>query len=275
MIRSKMILISLIVMALTSLPTIAMAFGGEGHRIIGYVAEELLTPKTRIKLHQLTGGETLDQTATYMDEHKNELGSRIRKWHYDNAPVCSNASIADYCPSGNCASQQIARLTRVLSSTSTSTHDKREAAIYLSHLVGDIHQPLHAADNHDKGGNAIHVRGRGKYSKNLHSLWDSDFVKRPLRGMSEHSYAELLLSEYANKIPGWQHGSTTDWMAESRRYAINEAYGLLEGFSCGYSQSPAFVAISPAYREVAELRVREQLVKAGARLAYLINQALM
>lgn len=264
----------LLVLGVMLFPASVLAWGGEGHRITGHIAEALLTPKARIRLHQITGGATLDQLSTYMDEHKNELGPRVRKWHYDNAPVCATAPIAAYCPTGDCASQQIERLERVLGSPTSTVDEKREAVVFLSHLVGDIHQPLHAADNGDKGGNEIYVEGRGGYSKNLHKLWDSDFVKRALRGSSEAVYAERLRTAFADRIPGWQQGRTVDWMAESRGYAIQEAYGMLEGFSCNGHGSPAAVAITPAYRAAAEKRVQEQLVKGGARLAYMVNQLL-
>lgn len=256
------------------LPTLAMAFGAEGHRITGYVAESLLTSKARIRLHQITDGATLDQIATYMDDHRNELGPRIRRWHYDNDPVCYSAAVPRYCPSGDCASVQIDRWSRVLSSPASGAEAKREAVFYLAHLIGDIHQPLHAADNGDRGGNDIQIAGRSRHPRNLHSMWDSDFVKRQVRGSSEPRFAEKLLSEYADRIAGWQAGDAATWMAESHRYARDEAYGLLDGFSCASGVSPAVVTISPAYRHVAERRVREQLAKAGARLAYVLNQAL-
>ena len=46
----------------------------------------------------------------------------------------------------------------------------------LIHFVGDIHQPLHAADNHDRGGNAVRVVLRNRRA-NLHEVWDVDVVR--------------------------------------------------------------------------------------------------
>ncbi len=42
--------------------------------------------------------------------------------------------------------------------------------------MGDLHQPLHASDNHDRGGNEVRVVLNGEY-KNLHAVWDTDVVE--------------------------------------------------------------------------------------------------
>ena len=50
----------------------------------------------------------------------------------------------------------------------TEAAERRLALQYLLHFVGDVHQPLHAADDHDRGGNRKIVRGPGIRSHNLH-----------------------------------------------------------------------------------------------------------
>jgi hypothetical protein len=89
------------------------------------------------------------------------------RWHYDDAPVCDNASRDQYCPGGQCNSAQLERLTRVLAEPQAPLRARNEALKWVVHLVGDIHQPLHAADNGDRGGNdvrvalaGVHTRGR-------------------------------------------------------------------------------------------------------------------
>jgi S1/P1 Nuclease len=46
---------------------------------------------------------------------------------------------------------------------------------FLIHLVGDIHQPLHAATNADEGGNYIVVESH-PHARNLHAAWDTAVV---------------------------------------------------------------------------------------------------
>ena len=136
---------------LLAAPAPAWCFGSEGHRVVGYVAEALLTPKTALRVHRLTGGATLDQVSTFMDDFKAALGPRIRKWHFDNAPVCDDTPVQAYCRAVDCASAQITRLAAVVADESADPVARREAAVFLTHLVADIHQPLHAADNGDRG----------------------------------------------------------------------------------------------------------------------------
>ncbi len=48
---------------------------------------------------------------------------------------------------------------------------------FLIHSVGDIHQPLHAATDADKGGNCIAVESHPRM-RNLHAAWDTVVVYR-------------------------------------------------------------------------------------------------
>ena len=43
--------------------------------------------------------------------------------------------------------------------------------MFVIHFVGDLHQPLHSANNGDRGGNEVHIVFQGNPG-NLHSLWD-------------------------------------------------------------------------------------------------------
>ncbi len=253
----------------------AYAWGAEGHRVTGYIAESLLTPKARIRLHQITKGATLDQLSTYMDEHRQDLGPRVRKWHYDNMPVCKTVPVEIYCPHGDCASKQINRLAGVLNDPGATQEQKRQAIIFLDHLISDLHQILHAGDNGDEGGNGVSVtseRSYGRHHKNLHSEWDSTFVKSQLRGHSEEEFAAQLVREGHGRIESFERGSVSDWLMESNRIARDYAYGQLPGFRCG--ESFTATSITPAYANGARQIVREQLLKAGARMAWVFNSAL-
>lgn len=66
---------------------------------------------------------------------------------------------------------------RELSALRTSAAEKLRALQFLLHLVGDLHQPLHAIDDHDAGGNARRVSARGLRAGSLHYYWDVEFVR--------------------------------------------------------------------------------------------------
>ena len=89
-----------------------------------------------------------------------------REWHYDDVPICTTKPYAEYCPNGTCASTQLPRHYRRLVDVHETRNRKQFAVIVLTHLMGDIHKPLHAADNDDNGGNQIKVSlpdGRDRY----------------------------------------------------------------------------------------------------------------
>ena len=65
-----------------------------------------------------------------------------------------------------------------------------EALKYLVHFVGDMHQPLHCADNTDRGGNDVEVFFHRRRS-NLHAVWDEGIVSESKLG--EREYARALL----------------------------------------------------------------------------------
>lgn len=256
--------------------TQALAWGQEGHRVTGYIAQQLLSPQAKAVVNQLIPNADFAQLALYMDQHKQDLKQQLPgsdKWHYNDEPVCNGVE-EDDCPNGNCASNQIERYSKVLADKSVGKAARAQALTFLIHMIGDIHQPLHAADNHDRGGNDVRVRlaGSSKVS-NLHSVWDTALVQQALNGANEQSWAAQDLKYYARNIPGWQSGKAMDWINESNQYARSEVYGPLSNFSCG--QAPSDVAyLDRTYQTAGAQLIKQQLAKAGARIAMVINQAL-
>jgi hypothetical protein len=265
----------------------ARAWSQQGHRITGLVAEQLLTPAARAGLRALMGDTDLGTMSVFMDREKEALELRIpgsREWHYDNRPVCDpQARRADYCPGGDCASVQITRHYERLIDPHSSRDERRLAVHVLVHLVGDIHQPLHASDHGDGGGNGIRVsvrRADGRERRtNLHAAWDSDFVRAAFTTQDERRIAQGLVSQAgAAAIRAMQKGAAVQWIAESYALAQDNAYGRLPGFACGGDGGPsAFGAdrlrLEPGYVTTATGLVPEQLLRAGARIAHLLNLA--
>ena len=98
----------------------------------------------------------------------------------------------------------------------------------LVHLVGDIHQPLHAADN---GGNGVTLTNRMcvEYGAptptacKLHTYWDTNLVKSAARGLSEIDAASFWAATYA-KLPAADSASAFEWAVESNALARGAAY---------------------------------------------------
>ena len=287
--RSGALMLGAIV-ALSVAPAAAWAWGAEGHRIPGLVASDLLTPKARIRLNQLIPNADLADIALYMDINRPDLAAAIPgsdKWHYDNEPVCKIRSYAEYCPNGDCASNKIPVYFKVLSDPASSAEAKVQAIRFLVHMIGDIHQPLHAADDDDLGANLKFVLmpdaifnppAEAMPPRRLHAVWDSDLVKLTTRGTREADYAKQLLARYRDSnIAGWQSGTVRDWMKESWTLSSTITYGKLPGFACGQEWPASQTApqrLTQAYVDASLEPIPAQLAKAGARIAWVLNTAL-
>ena len=154
-----------------------------------------------------------------------------------------------YCKDGNCASTQIPAHRKVLADIHSTKDEKRFAIFVLTHMIGDIHQPLHGADNDDRGGNEIKVSRAGSTDKklNLHSVWDTDLVERLFRGKNEVTVAKGLVAKFASKAEGWKSGTVRDWVGESNQLAIDIAYGKLPTFACGKDVENKRIRLTEAY----------------------------
>jgi hypothetical protein len=264
------------------LPGAALAWGEQGHRITGHVARALLTPQALAGVRVLLGNTDLAAASLYLDQHKTELANTIRgsrEWHYDDRPVCdADAPKAGWCPGGNCASTQILRQYRALIDVHASRPEKRLALRALVHLVGDVHQPLHASDHDDRGGNDVRVHFRinnRPRSSNLHSAWDTEFVEAAFDTSDTRLIAQRLLqARDPTEIKSWQKGSAAAWMKESFAISKDLTYGQLPAFACGtedFANAP--LDLDDSYVTQARELIPTQLVKAGARIAYLLNRA--
>lgn len=262
---------------LTSLPSHCLAWGTEGHQIVGKIAAEYLTDTTKSKIAVLLVGDldatgnpsgrtTLAQVGNWADEFRSTpAGRRTAPWHFDNVPLCGAAEYGKVCLDGNCASAQLERHLKILADKAAPIRVRNEALKWIVHLVGDIHQPLHAADNSDRGGNSVLVRG----APNLHAVWDVAVVQN---AATQRLLGQSMTTE---QITEWQQGSVTSWMEDSHRMAETVVYAKLpSGWACNVVPQGR-IDLGDGYFEAAAAPVAsQQLQKAGVRLAQLLNAAL-
>ncbi len=267
----------------------AWAWGGQGHRTIGAIADRLLSSPARAAVAQLLSGDldkfgrlstrrTLEAVSDWADEITGTAAARPR-WHYDDVPICGSAPKAHYCPDGQCNTGQLKRLITVLADTHAASRDRNEALKWVVHLVGDIHQPLHAADNGDRGGNRVPValagvRTRGR--ENLHRAWDNDLVRLALHARERPQPAadiDTLALEASSLVEDAGQGAPDSWALESNNLARNVAYHY-RGFACDTAPL-GLVVLDQEYQQQAEAIVRERVLLAGARLAAILNRILV
>jgi hypothetical protein len=245
-------------------PAHAQAWGPEGHEIIARIAGHNLTPVARLRIAQLLGGDAaplMMLEANWADEIRSDR-PETTGWHFVNIEVGNRGyNRRRDCPRDNCVVRQIEREMGLLRDPRSSHAARLEAFRFLIHFVGDLHQPLHAADRYDKGGNALTVY-EGRRRTNLHRVWDQDLVEA--LGTDPMLVAAAIEANVtAQDKARIAAGTPEDWANESFRLAVREIYARFP--RSGPTRLPRDYATRE--RQV----VRMQLLRAGLRLAAVLN----
>jgi hypothetical protein len=282
MIRS--VLLSLMAVAsLWSAP--ALAWGAYGHRTIASIALRNVTPATRQRIAALLTAErelgtpkcpaaTFEDAATWPDCVRNESWrwGYTTPWHYHDQPICKAFDAKADCPFGNCVTAQVERNARLLADRSLPKAQRLEALAFLAHFVGDIHQPLHGADNHDQGGNQVKSTYGIVPRKNLHSIWDGLLTERAIS-----SARPPLVRHYeAAERAALDTGAPDDWLRESwtiaREFLYPQAFGKPP---CDPdTKAPTEVTWPEPAIEASLPIVEKRIEQAGLRLARMLDAAL-
>lgn len=243
----------------------AWAWGPQGHEVVALIAGRHLSAKARSEAARLLGGNAmLVHDSNWADEirdRRRETGS----WHYVDIPLGARGyDPRRDCPAGDCVVAQIEKDMRVLANPRLDDGPRREALRFLIHLVADIHQPLHAVDNDDRGGNQVRIT-LGRTRASLHRIWDGEVVE--VLGNDSASIAggiERTLSPQERKV--WAAGLPTQWANEAHLIARDRIYPQLAG------RRELWLPRDYAWRQADITRM--QLAKAGFRLALVLNRSL-
>ncbi len=238
-------------------------WGGDGHKIVGKIASNHLTPEAKAGVRELLGKRTLAEVSVWADMIKSDPSYRwASPLHYANVRRGAEAfSLSRDCPKQGCIVSAILRYTKVLRSKTASVAERTEALKFLVHFAGDIHQPLHVSHRRDKGGNRIKVKffTRGM---NLHSVWDGGILGRAMKEMKWHQYANKLLRKMSSDdMEAWSKiTDPSDWATESYKLALSNAYAIPESRMLGKTYFKRNIPV-----------VDQRLQMGGVRLAVLLN----
>jgi len=299
-------------------PSHAWAWGCEGHQVIAYIAEHELTPTAlsqadtllnsiAIDIHRnctVSPGTTpMSDAATWADDVR-FIRSKTAPWHFIDVPLDHAGEDPMQWCNNDCVLSALKNQLAILRDDSAGESTERvEALRFIIHFVGDVHQPLHAATDADRGGNCDPVTfdrkphaSRGSYSPELHGIWDTQMVAE-LGDKSQvddaQSLAQLLDKEITDSERGsWNNSTPTDWAIESTKFAVSTAYVGLTKANGAMATASDFVNsevnmkcvpvveariaamgvnANDNYRDAAEAVIEQRLKQAGVRLAKLLN----
>lgn len=282
MIRSVLIFLTALV-SLWSGP--ALAWSAYAHRTVAAIALRNVTPVTRQRIAALLTAErelgtpkcraaTFEDAAVWPDCVRNDTSrwEYTTPWHYHDQAICNAFDAKGDCPFGNCVTAQIERNARLLADRSLPKAQGLEALAFLAHFVGDIHQPLHGADNHDEGGNKVKSTYGIVPRTNLHTIWDRLLSERAIS-----SARPSLVRRYgAAERAALDTGMPDDWLRESwtiaREFLYPQAFGHPP---CDpTTKAPTQVAWPEPAIEASLPVVEKRIEQAGLRLARMLDAAL-
>jgi hypothetical protein len=227
--------------------------------------------------------------ATWTDKYRDQNNrqdhyQQTQNWHFTDIeidhpdltaacfgrPPLPKGVLASNGPALACAVDKIEQFQAELASPGIDADERFFALKFILHLVGDVHQPLHSSDNHDKGGNYVKVVVDGfahPSRDNLHAFWDTQFVDAIAAPPAELARQLRAMITPADAV-AWAVGTADAWAMEAFQVAKTDVYG----------QPPLSSAqvqhLGANYINTAEMDVTIQLSRAGVRLANLLNTAL-
>ena len=246
--------------------TIANAWGRGGHRAVCITAWEEMAAPTRaaaLDILEIPAAEQFADSCYWADEVRPQRPA-TGPWHYINIPKDARAiDLARDCPlPASCIVREIERFAAILKSDAPKPQ-RAEALKFLAHFVGDLHQPLHVGFAEDRGGNEIAVTYLGRKT-NMHALWDWGLLETPASAL-ENLEPHITISARLNR-PHWRGGTPQDW--------AQETLWRMRSPVTGYLGNPGGLAFDEVYVRQNYPVAREQIEKAGVRLAEIFNGAL-
>jgi len=267
-----------IALVIAALPTAALAWGREGHAIVALIARHYLTPKAAMAVDAMLAADASDtltapdmaSRAAWADVWRNSH-RETAPWHFTDIEIDGSNTADLACAHDNCLTRRLSLFEAQLSSKTTAPADRIMALKFVLHFAGDLHQPLHLADNHDRGGNCVHLNG-GNARENLHHFWDTVVVEA-MGADTDAVASQLAAAITPAQLTSWRGGDIDSWAMESHRVAEQVTYSLQSPPGCGSSQDGPRYDLPAGYDAAAIKGARIQLQKAGVRLAVLLNKA--
>ncbi len=240
-----------------------VSWGVIGHRAIGKIAENHLSPKAALAVKDLLGDQSLADVSTYADEVRSKPEYKYTgAWHYVNMPLgLSEAEFSKKVTgmADDNVYKALVKCEHELINPATSREQKIFDLKFIVHLVGDLHQPMHVSRTEDKGGNSIQLSFNGQ-GTNLHRLWDSGLIER--KGLTFEQMAVQYDKASPSAIKALQADPIIKWLFESYQ-ASSTLYAEVDAMKGRSIEDAYYTAHLPI--------IEDRIQKGGIRLAGVLN----
>lgn len=297
--------VAFVCILLLSVQVSVKAWWDAGHLVTAMIAYENLTPEARQQVDEQVKYIERDYPfinnfvalATWADDLKAEGVYVYSTWHYTNLPYNPYNIALPTMPEVNVV-WAIKEAQAVLSSDSARPIEQARQLGFLTHFVGDLHQPLHSTSYYrqevpggDAGGNGFPIASFGKW-RNLHACWDdgcgylstyndinpygstkeaiTDVEMKRLR-----TFAQEIMEAYPkNDLTEAAQLDADFWALESHKLAIKYGYKGVQ--SINENGRKTYIQpndpVSEYYLEEGQKIVERQIALGGYRLANILNE---
>lgn len=250
-------------------PIHTIAWQEDEHRTVAAVAAKRLNFAAEMGIAQLLGTDSMESVANWADIARRTTHPHSGRWHFVAIPFTSEGYEETLdCTlkeAGDCTILAIPRAEKILLNLKASQNERKEALMFLIHLVADLHNPIHAIQNNDSfnntgpGGIDSQIELSGQTGITLHNAWDGEIARSMLGDKGDISVAvENWLSQN-------EHGLVV---------VIDPSVWAAESFQIGkkivYPQAEDGV-IDGEEAQVALTVIEERLALASIRLAAILN----
>ncbi|KAI1104010.1 S1/P1 nuclease [Jackrogersella minutella] len=263
----------------------AIAWGSLGHITVAYIASNFVKDNTAAYFQDVLQNDTehyLAGVATWADSIRYTKWGRFSKnFHFidakDTPPTYCGVDFERDCKEDGCVVSSIQNYTSQLLDTDLWSSRRSQAAKFVIHFVGDIHQPLHV-ENVAQGGNGIHVKWDST-ELNLHHVWDTSIAEKMLGGIHRKPYdagfkwaanltEQIKSGKYESASKVWSAGISLDEPIQTAMGWANESNAVV--CTHVFPEGPQAIAgqeLAGDYYEKAAPVIELQVAKAGYRLA--------
>lgn len=244
------------------IPQNSFAWGQQGHRIVGKIADSYLTETARKNIQNIIPFESVAMISTWADFIKSDSTFKyLDTWHYVNLQPGLTAQAFNDFFAQDTSVTLYTKLNFIINEFKTNkllANDQKVMYLkLLVHMVGDLHQPMHLGRPDDRGGNAVRVNWF-RDASNLHRVWDENLIS--FQELSYTEYAEWVNNIPKEKLEFIKNRTMLEHIWDTYQVTQKIYAETIPNDRLGYDYN---------YRFVGDLN--DQLLKGGIHLAMILN----
>jgi predicted Rossmann-fold nucleotide-binding protein len=274
----------------------AQAWGPEGHALIADMAQAHLTGPAKAEVARLLAGDqpaaqSMDAVSSWADAYRADHHPETGPFHFVDIPLSAPAYDEDRdchfdqndnrVPQTTCVVAKLSEQVQVLADRSQKDDARLAALKWVIHLVGDVHQPLHAENKADRGGNDVKLSYNGDDKTNLHAVWDGGIIEQHYgwklgpNYTFDHAAVATAATAMDAQISADQRKAWALRSGDLRNDVIqwaNESHALAPAIYLAVPMSES-TDWQSSYQDAFWPEVSTQLQRASVRLASVLNSA--